>query len=160
MLTSRGQRRLGVVVAVAVALIPAPPPAAVPPGGEVVRDAFTATAGEVRTLREDGAVPVCGLRVAVWEPDRPDAGRLPPHLHGDPAGAGGERWLDPRAWPDLAPVLSDRLRLCWEKGFTAVSVGPRRAHPAGTGLTPADWARFDQRVRDLAARHGLVVTGR
>jgi hypothetical protein len=159
--TRRWQRRLGLAVAVMAALLPAAAPergAGFGGGPEVARDAFTTTAHEVKQLRQAGAVPVCRVRVAVWEPGRPDADRLPPRVRAGPTGGGpGERWLDIRAWDVLAPVLSDRIRLCREKGFTAVTVGPDWAAPAGVGLTRDDWEHFGHRVHGLVAEHGLRV---
>jgi hypothetical protein len=159
----QGQRRLGLVVAVVVALLPAAGPDGRNPGGgpEAVRDVLTTTAHEVNQLRRAGEVPVCQVRVAVWEPGRPDAARVPPSVRAGPTGgAAGEQWLDIRAWDDLAPVLSDRIRLCREKGFTVVTFGPDWGGSAGVGLTGADWQRFGQRVRGLATEHGLAVRDR
>lgn len=149
------QRRLAAVAAVAATALAAGSPIG---RQEVVRDAFTTTAHEVTELRRAGAVPVCRLQVAVWEPERPDAARFPARVRAGVTGAsGGERWLDIRAWDELAPVVSDRLRLCREKGFTVANLGHRWGDPAGAGLTAADWDRFRAQVLTLAARHGLEV---
>lgn len=92
-------------------------------GGVVVLDPFTTAAGEVAALQAMEASVACQLRVDVWEPDLPDAARFPPSALGALTGAApGERRLDPRAWPEIAPVLSDRLRLCRDKGFDAVDL--------------------------------------
>jgi hypothetical protein len=166
----RWRRRLATAAAVAVAVV-----AAGDPVGrhevvgdevvrdevvrdEVVRDAFTATAHEVTELRRAGMVPVCQVRVAVWEPGRPDAARFPARVRAGATGAGdGEQWLDVRAWDTLAPVISDRLRLCREKGFAVADLGREWGDPAGAGLTAADWDRFGGWVLAVAEWHGLEV---
>lgn len=158
MWSERTLRRTGIAVALAAALAAAQPPGQRPATDRTVPlDAFTATAHTVTQLRESGASPVCRLRVAVWEPHRPDADRFPPRVLGEAIGLFGDRWLDIRAWDALAPVLSDRLRLCREKGFTAARLGDDWADPAGFALTAADWERFGGRVAVLAAEHGLAL---
>jgi hypothetical protein len=134
-------------------------PAQVAPeaGRTVTLDAFTATAGQVARLRADGARPVCRLRVAVWEPHRPDAARFPSAALADHVGLFGDRWLDIRRWDTIAPVLADRMRLCRQKGFELVRLGDDWAHPGGVGLTGADWQRFGARVNALADEHGLAL---
>ncbi len=134
-------------------------PAQAPPesGHTVTLDAFTATAGQVARLHADGARPVCRLRVAVWEPHRPDAARFPSAVLADHLGLFGDRWLDIRRWDTLAPVLSDRMRLCRQKGFELVRLGDDWAHPGGVGLTGTDWQRFGARVDALADEHGLAL---
>lgn len=164
MWSRRALRRLSAATAVTVALLTAQAQLAEAPGarhatGQVQLDAFTATAHEVAQLRRAGAVPVCRLRAAVWEAERPDAGRFPARLVGEQVGPRGQRWLDVRAWPDLAPVLASRLRLCREKGFEVVVLADAGdwTGPAGLGLTTADWHRFEDRVAELAAGHGLAL---
>lgn len=145
------------VTAALVALLSAATDVRPEAGRTVTLDAFTATAGQVAQLRTDGAQPVCRLRVAVWEPHRSDADRFPSTALADHVGLFGDRWLDIRRWDALAPVLSDRLRLCREKGFEVVRLDGDWAHPGGAGLTDADWRRFGARVSALADAHGLAL---
>jgi hypothetical protein len=157
-------RRAGIITTLAVTLAtvathvaagPAdsdPPPA----GPAVVLDAFTATAYEVDRRRGDGQRPVCRLRVAVWEPHRPDAARFPAEVLGETTGLFGDRWLDIRQWHTGAPMLSDRLRLCQEKGFAVVRWDDDWGHPGGLGLTDDDWDEFRIQVAALAAANGLT----
>lgn len=157
MWSERGLRRTATALAVAVAVATVQP-GRTAPGEEVVLDVFTTTAHEAGQHRQRGATVVCLVPVAVWQPDRPDAARFPPGMLGEPAG-GGSRRVDIRAWPALAPILSDRLRLCHEKGLHRTALGGTAdwGHPAGFGLTAGDWDRFAARVAAMARAHGLVT---
>lgn len=151
MWSRRALRRLGTAVAVGVALLALDKP---PARNAVELDVFAATAHEVDLLRSNGAVPVCRVPAAVWEPHRPDAARFPQRVLGTHAGPGGQRWLDLGAWQLLSPVLSARLRLCQEKGFEAVTLGGTSGpgDPAGAG-----WDRFAARLAEIADELGLAV---
>lgn len=135
-------------------------PDAAADGGTVatlVLDVFDASSSEVSRARAAGQPVVCLVRAAVWEPWRPDAARFPDRTLAAPTGRGGERWLDIRAWHDLAPVTRDRFRLCREKGFDAVVPGGPGDWAGATGLplSRGDWERFGRRVAALAEQLGL-----
>jgi hypothetical protein len=157
MRSQRTLRRTGLAAALVVALATAEPPGETPATRTVALDVFQTTAHEVSELRRDGARPVCRLRTAVWEPHRPDAGRFPDSVLGKRHGLFGDRWLDITRWDSLAPVLSDRLRLCRDKGFDWVRFDEDWGDPGGVDLTAADWDRFGARVGALAAGHGLTI---
>lgn len=117
-----------------------------------VLDAFRTPVEDVRRLRERDRRAVCHVDVGTYEPDRPDAERFPETVLGAPAHAEGERWLDVRQWSVLEPVLADRFRLCYGKGFTAVMPAHMDgyARTSGFPLTFDDQLVFNRRLAALA----------
>lgn len=125
-------------------------------------DPYGTPAQTVAELRSTGAKTMCHLDVGVADPTVPDAGRFAADLLGavvaDGRGHAG-RWLDIRAWDRIAPILTDRLRLCRTKGFQAVDAdhGDGYTHATGFPLTAGDQLAFDRNVAALAHRLRLAV---
>jgi len=120
-------------------------------------DAYTTSEGAVSRLHRAGRRAICHLAVGISETGRPDAGRIPAALTGLPSADGRGYWLDIRQLDQLAPVLSDRMRLCRDKGFDAVDADAVDGYRQHTGfpLTQADQLAFDRRVLALARALGL-----
>ncbi|MFC7244074.1 endo alpha-1,4 polygalactosaminidase [Catellatospora aurea] len=112
----------------------APPPAAVPDrlrwqwslaappqpaaADVFVLDGFTTAAATVEDLHHARRRAVCYLPLAEVERDRPDAARFPAEMT---SAAGRVRWDAPEGElrTRITPILTDRLRLCRDKGFDA-----------------------------------------
>jgi hypothetical protein len=122
-------------------------------------DAFTTPADAVARLHAAGRRVICYVNAGAHEDFRPDAGRYPAALLGTANGWPGERWVDVRQWPQLEPVLRERLRMCREKGFDAVEADnvDGFTHDTGFGLTAADQLLFNRRVAALAHSLGLAA---
>lgn len=86
-----------------------------------VLDGFTTTASTVEDLHRARRRAVCYLPLATVERDRPDAARFPAEMT-DPAGR--VRWNAPEdeLRTRITPILTDRLRLCRDKGFDAAAL--------------------------------------
>ncbi|WP_196279249.1 endo alpha-1,4 polygalactosaminidase [Catellatospora vulcania] len=115
----------------------APPPAAVPEllrwqwalaeppeasaADVFVLDGFTTAASTVEDLHRARRRAVCYLPLASVERDSPDAARFPAELTDE---AGRVRWDAPEdeLRTRIAPILTDRLRLCRDKGFDAAAL--------------------------------------
>ncbi|MFK3980206.1 endo alpha-1,4 polygalactosaminidase [Micromonospora sp. NPDC050397] len=117
-----------------------------------VLDAFRTPVEDIRRLRERDRRAVCYVNVGSYEPDRPDAERFPETALGAAAYGDGERWLDIRQWSALEPVLADRFRLCYGKGFTAVMPANMDGYAQSSGfpLTFDDQLVFNRRLAALA----------
>lgn len=117
-----------------------------------VLDAFGTSVEDVRRLRERDRRAVCYVNVGTYEQSRPDADRFPPTVLGAPAHATGDRWLDIRQWSALEPVIADRFRLCYGKGFTAVMPANMDGYARASGfpLTFDDQLVFNRRLAALA----------
>ncbi|RKR90712.1 glycosyl hydrolase family 114 [Micromonospora pisi] len=117
-----------------------------------VLDAFRTPVEDIRRLRERDRRAVCYVNVGTYEPDRPDAERFPETVLGAAAYTEGDRWLDIRQWSVLEPVLADRFRLCYGKGFTAVMPANMDgyARESGFPLTFDDQLVFNRRLAALA----------
>jgi hypothetical protein len=124
-------------------------------------DPYATSQQTVGSLNAHGRQTICHLDVGVTDPDLPDAARLDGPAAGADAGD-GRRWLDIRRWDLIAPVLTDRMTLCRDKGFEAVDADEAFGADAPTGfdLTMADQLTYDKRVAALARRLGLGVTVR
>ncbi|HEU5109662.1 MAG TPA: endo alpha-1,4 polygalactosaminidase [Micromonosporaceae bacterium] len=123
-------------------------------------DAFTTTTAQVRTLHQRGRKVICYVSAGSYENWRPDRGRFPDSVLGDPLdGWPGERWVDIRRWEIIGPILRSRFELCKRKGFDAVEPDnvDGYANDSGFPLTAADQLRFNRRVAALAHRLGLAV---
>jgi hypothetical protein len=118
-------------------------------------------AGVIGRLQAKGVVVVCYLDTGAWESYRPDAGRFPRSVIGNPTGWHGERWLDlrRRSWPKFAPIIWQRLDLAKRLGCDGVepdqndAVGNRPGFP----ITLADQKAWYLEVSRQAHRRGLSV---
>lgn len=122
-------------------------------------DGFTTSAQTVAALRDRGRHAICYLSVGAWEDWRPDADRFPTSVLGADNGWPGERWLDVRRLDLLAPVLSERIAMCRDKGFAAVEPDNVDAYVNDSGfpLTGADQLAFNRWVAAEVHRHGMSV---
>jgi hypothetical protein len=122
-------------------------------------DPFTASAHDVESAHARHHEAICLLRGGVWEGHRPDAARFIRSLIGSVAPGGG-RWLDVRAWSELAEPMSDRLALCASKRFDGVLFLDLDAwaQPSGFPLTHADQLRFNTALAQAAQGRGLQVS--
>ncbi|MEU8079829.1 endo alpha-1,4 polygalactosaminidase [Catellatospora citrea] len=86
-----------------------------------VLDGFTTAASTVEDLHRARRRAVCYLPLAAVEHDRPDAARFPAEMTDQ---AGRVRWDAPEAElrTRITPILTDRLRLCRDKGFDAAAL--------------------------------------
>jgi len=123
-------------------------------------DLFDVPKGTIASLHRKGRKVICYFSAGTWENWRPDAGRYPRDMLGNPLEAfPDERWVDIRQIALLAPILEDRVRLCREKGFDGVDPDNLDGfiHETGFPLTAADQLRFNRMVADMAHRAGLAV---
>lgn len=126
-------------------------------------DPYATATQTVASLRAHGNQTMCHLDVGLADANLPDAPRLGGRLLGtpvtDPDSTVRGWWLDIRRWDRIAPVLTDRLELCWAKGFQAVDAdfGDGYAHPTGFPLTESQQLTYDRRVAALAHQAGLAV---
>ncbi|MGC4895677.1 endo alpha-1,4 polygalactosaminidase [Micromonospora sp. DT31] len=121
-------------------------------------DPVGATSTETAALRERGRRLVCHVRVGTYAGSDPDVTRFPVAVRGAAVpGRPGTRFLDVRRWESLAPVLSDRFRLCRGKGFGAVAFADADGyrHRSGFPLGFDDQLLFNRRLAGLARRVGL-----
>ncbi|MEV0610901.1 endo alpha-1,4 polygalactosaminidase [Polymorphospora rubra] len=120
-------------------------------------DGFTATVDAVDRLRARDKRVVCHVEAGVLRTSRPDAGRFPPQVLGEPTGRPDEWWVDVRQWGVLEPILTDRFRLCRGKGFHAVAPYgvDGYAYDPGLPLTFDDQIVFNRRLAELARSLGL-----
>ncbi|MEV0460907.1 endo alpha-1,4 polygalactosaminidase [Catellatospora methionotrophica] len=94
-----------------------------------VLDGFTTAASTVEDLHRARRRAVCYLPLAEVERDRPDAARFPAELTDL---AGRVRWDSPEAAlrTRITPILTDRIRLCRDKGFDAAALDQLDGAPA------------------------------
>lgn len=121
-------------------------------------DAFDTPASTVATVRAKGAHAACYLNAGAWEDWRPDAGDFPSWVLGNGYDDWpGERWIDIRQLPTLAPIFHARMELCRTKGFEAVEFDnvDSYTHPTGFPLTAEHQLIFNIFLADLAHQHGL-----
>ncbi|MBB5872882.1 hypothetical protein F4553_006316 [Allocatelliglobosispora scoriae] len=123
-------------------------------------DAFTTTAEQVATLHRAGRRVICYVNAGAYEEFRPDRRRYPAEVLGRGlTGWSGERWVDIRRWDLLEPVLTERFRMCRDKGFDAVEPDnvDAYANDSGFPLSAADQLAFNRRIAKLAHDTGLAV---
>jgi hypothetical protein len=122
-------------------------------------DAFDTSAREVATLHAQGKHVICYIDVGTWENWRPDAGRFPKSVLGDPNGWPGERWLDIRRLSVLEPIMTARMKLCARKHFDAVEPDNIDGYENKTGfpLTAREQLSYDEWVAREAHGLGLAV---
>ena len=123
-------------------------------------DLFETPPETVAALHARGRQVICYLSAGSWEDWRPDAGAFPPEVIGRAyTGWPGERWLDVRQIDRLAPILTDRLELCRDKGFDAVEPDNIDGYDNETGfdITPDDQLAFNRWLASQAHALGLSI---
>ena len=122
-------------------------------------DGFEATRTLVKKMHTKGIKAVCYVSAGSWEKWRPDAGRFPASVLGKSNGWPGERWLDIRKRPVLAPIMRARVRMCARKRFDAVEFDNVDGYQNATGfpLTGAEQLRYDVFLANAAHRRGMSV---
>jgi hypothetical protein len=123
-------------------------------------DLFDTPRRVVRALRARGRRTVCYFSAGSLERWRPDAGRFPRAVVGQPLdGWPGERWLDIRRIDALAPIVRSRLDLCRAKGFDGVEPDNVDGYDNATGfrIRAADQLRFNRFLAREAHARGLSV---
>jgi hypothetical protein len=114
----------------------------------------------VRALHRRKRRAVCYFAAGSYEVFRPDAGRFPREVIGEPLeGFPDERWLDVRRIDLLAPIMRARLDECRRKGFDGVEPDnvDGYANRTGFAITADDQLRFNRWVAREAHRRGLAV---
>jgi hypothetical protein len=122
-------------------------------------DPYLTSAGAVDRLHAQGARVLCRLALGVDETGRPDFDRLPAQVRGAAVPGVTAYWLDVRRLDVLLPVLGDRLELCRDKGFDAVTgyALDGYQHASGFPLRQADQLAFDRAVLGLARDRGVGI---
>ncbi|MEX0754457.1 MAG: endo alpha-1,4 polygalactosaminidase [Actinomycetota bacterium] len=123
-------------------------------------DMFETSAEQVAQIHDGGAAAICYISAGAYENFRPDKGRFPKRVLGDPLdGWPGERWLDIRRIKVLKPIMQDRLDRCATKGFDAVEFDnvDSYTNPTGFPLTGADQLRYNVMLANEAHRRKLAA---
>jgi len=123
-------------------------------------DLFETDTGTIAGLSARGRRAICYLSAGSWEDWRPDAADFPKDVIGKKyAGWPGERWLDVRRIDLLAPIMTDRLRLCREKGFDAVEPDNIDGYTNDTGfpISGDDQLRYNRWLASEAHALGLSI---
>ncbi|AIZ45324.1 endo alpha-1,4 polygalactosaminidase [Deinococcus radiopugnans] len=127
-------------------------------------DGFTVTAGRVAQLKAQGLYTVCYIDAGSYEPGRPDSARYPDAL---------KIQQDPD-WPDeyflditdvfkpdsvLAAILTDRMKMCRDKGFDALEPDNLQndENVRGGRITTQQQLDFNGWIADEAHALGLAV---
>jgi hypothetical protein len=122
-------------------------------------DGFDTPASTVAALRAAGRHVVCYISAGSYEDWRPDAAAFPASVLGRTNGWPGERWLDIRQLEVLKPILSNRMRMCRDKGFHAVDPDNVDGYTNVTGfpLTGSDQLVFNRWLATEAHALGLSI---
>jgi hypothetical protein len=122
-------------------------------------DGFDTPASTVAALRAAGRHAVCYISAGSYEDWRPDAAAFPASVLGRTNGWPGERWLDIRQLATLKPILSNRMRMCRDKGFSAVDPDNVDGYSNSTGfpLTAGDQLTFNRWLASEAHSLGLSI---
>lgn len=123
-------------------------------------DGEDSTAATVAALHQAGRRVACYINAGAWEEWRSDAGSFPPAVIGnDYAGWPGEKWLDVRQLPILAPILRARLDDCARKGFDAVEPDNVDGYQQNTGfpISNEDQLTFNRFLATEAHARGLSI---
>jgi len=123
-------------------------------------DLFENDADVVAALHAQGRIVFCYVNVGSWEDWRPDAGQFPPEVLGkDYAGWPGEKWLDIRQIPLLAPIMRARLDQCRDKGFDGLEPDNIDGYTNNTGfpLTYQDQLAYNLWLANEAHARGLSI---
>ncbi|GGL81601.1 endo alpha-1,4 polygalactosaminidase [Deinococcus aerolatus] len=127
-------------------------------------DGFTASAAKVAELKKQGLYTVCYIDAGSYEPGRPDSGRYPSYLkiQQDPDWP-AEYFLDVtdvfRPNSVLAGILTDRMKMCRDKGFDALEPDNLQndENVRGGRITTQQQIDFNGWIADQAHLHGLAV---
>ncbi|MGR6921364.1 endo alpha-1,4 polygalactosaminidase [[Actinomadura] parvosata] len=127
-------------------------------------DGFAAKSGAiVKELKaaKPGRKVVCYISAGTHEDWRPDAGRFPASVIGEPLEEWeGERWLDIRQYGGpLGEIMKARLDMCKAAGFDAVEPDNVDAYTNDSGfpLTAADQLAYNAWFANEAHKRGLSV---
>ncbi|PKO12998.1 MAG: endo alpha-1,4 polygalactosaminidase [Chloroflexi bacterium HGW-Chloroflexi-10] len=123
-------------------------------------DLFETDSQTITSLHNQGKYIVCYLSAGSWENWRPDASEFPHEVIGSNyAGWPGEKWLDIRELETLAPILTQRLDLCAQKGFDGVEPDNVDGYQNNTGfpLSAADQLQFNRWLAAEAHARGLSI---
>jgi hypothetical protein len=129
-------------------------------------DLFDNSSDVVRDLQARGRRVICYVNLGAWEDWRPDAGRFPAAIIGQPyRGFPDENWLDIRAvnYDVLLPIIRDRLDMAVDKGCDAVEPDNMNGYdtethePSGFPLTYEDQILYNRLVAEEAHRRGLGI---
>lgn len=123
-------------------------------------DMFETPSSVVAQLHAMNRRVMCYVDAGTWEKWRPDAGKFPKSVLGNPDGHWkGERWLDVRQMAILQPIMAHRLDLCKSKGFDGVDPDNLDGYENKTGfpITYADQLSYDTWVAKAAHARGLTA---
>lgn len=118
------------------------------------------TAATVQTLHSRGQKVICYLDAGVYEDYRSDAWRFPPEVIGAKDGNWeGSWWLDIRRLDILGPIMTDRMRMCVDKGFDLIEPDEIDGWENNTGfpLTYADQLVYNRWLADTAHSLGIGI---
>jgi hypothetical protein len=120
-------------------------------------DMFDNDAAKVAQLHGTGAKVVCYIDAGTWEKFRPDQGKFPKSVLGEPNGWPGEKYLDIRRIDILGPIMSARVDQCAAKKFDGVEFDNVDVYQADTGfpLTANDELTYNRYLAGLAHQRGL-----
>jgi hypothetical protein len=127
-------------------------------------DGFNISANKVNQLNSQGIYTVCYLDVGSFEPGRPDSSQYPAYLklQQDPNWP-GEYFLDVtdvfKPGSVLATLLTNRFKMCKDKGFSAIEPDNLQNDENVTGgrVTVQQQIDFNGWVADQAHAQGLAV---
>lgn len=122
-------------------------------------DGFDSSAATVARIKARGMEAVCYFSAGSSENWRPDFNRFPASVKGRSNGWSGEKWLDIRNLSVLGPIMSDRMKMCASKGFTAVEPDNVDGYTNRTGfpLTAAHQLEYNKYLANLAHGLGLQI---
>lgn len=122
-------------------------------------DLFDVPESVIGALQAAGRRVVCYFSAGSFEDFRPDAGRFPQDVLGNPLeGFDNERWLDIRSTTVLE-ILYERLDLAVQKGCDGVEPDNVDGYVNNSGfdLTATDQLAFNRRIANAAHERGLTV---
>jgi hypothetical protein len=123
-------------------------------------DLFDNDQATIDALHAAGGYVICYFNAGSFENWRPDAGRFPREVIGkDYGGWPGERWLDVRRKPALAPILEARLDLARDRTCDAVDADnvDGFANDTGFAISTGDQLAFNRWLADAAHARGLAI---
>jgi len=123
-------------------------------------DGLDVTAEDIAILHRAGRRVICYINAGAWEDWREDAADFPASAIGnDYEGWPGEKWLDIRQIPALAPVLRKRLDISRAKGCDAIDPDNLDGYTQATGfpITADDQLAFNRFIAREAHARNLSV---
>lgn len=123
-------------------------------------DLFDVDTATIKSIHASGRFAVCYFSAGSWESWRPDAKAFPSFVIGnDYEGWPGEKWLDIRQIDVLGPIMTQRIKLCKQKGFDGVDPDNVNGYLNVTGfpLTFEDQLRYNLWLAEQAHKQGLWV---